>query len=790
MSINLQTQQKLTLDFNQKLYKTVIAKQYDQGSRFVPIQCTDNGIPFLLDSSFDVQVKVLTPDNRALLNTVPVQDDGTLLLELTETMLAYPGKAEVEIVIYDIPNSKRLSTMNFNLLIEPSAYDDERILSSDEFNALTELLEKADSDYTYVITAAQASADAARVSETNAKTSEINTKTSETNASASAVNSAASAKLSESWAVGGTDTRIDEDTDNSKYYASIASARAEEAGTSANSANKQAILAESYFHGGTGTREDEDENCVTAYYEKIKSVADINIANTEKTGLVKAGDDVNVGIDGTMTVPKLTELENLIKGASSASVADTLQAMVTALNDASLADYKVGTNILIKAVNVPDFWISEIYSEKVTYEYTDDDSLIEQVNLNNGTLQTGYYGISFLETDKVVLTDYATNDYVNAKSNEMKSYTDNQISALNKNSIGLENVENVSVNNQTPTFSQAATLENIASGENNSTLWGKVSKAIAELISHISNAAIHITSAERSAWNAKQDASTAITTSNIGSQSVNYASNAGNASNDGNGNNIANTYLPKTGGTMTGALNFANGTYNLVGDDVKIGDVNAAGCLGILGNNAATGIMLMNYDNAGASNNMKLYNATGVLKVENESGAPHILKVGDCVMIKTDGEGGNIQITTPNNKFWEIDAYNENLRIYKNEDGAIYTPAYFNRNDTVFSGSINVLGGIYSNGKLLGGDGTVKATYGYSVSVSADGTVDTTVNFGVTYSSPPAFSFAITSYGGNFHDYLVFTQDITTTYAVVRFYRRTGSQAATMNFNWSAVGVV
>ena len=37
--------------------------------------------------------------------------------------------------------------------------------------------------------------------------------------------------------------------------------------------------------------------------------------------------------------------------------------------------------------------------------------------------------------------------------------------------------------------------------------------------------------------------------------------------------------LALTGGTMTGALNFANNTWNTVGDDVKIGDRNAAGTL-------------------------------------------------------------------------------------------------------------------------------------------------------------------------------------------------------------------
>jgi hypothetical protein len=40
-------------------------------------------------------------------------------------------------------------------------------------------------------------------------------------------------------------------------------------------------------------------------------------------------------------------------------------------------------------------------------------------------------------------------------------------------------------------------------------------------------------------------------------------------------------YLPKSGGTMTGALNFANNTWNNVGDDAAIGDCNVGGHIGV-----------------------------------------------------------------------------------------------------------------------------------------------------------------------------------------------------------------
>ena len=56
---------------------------------------------------------------------------------------------------------------------------------------------------------------------------------------------------------------------------------------------------------------------------------------------------------------------------------------------------------------------------------------------------------------------------------------------------------------------------------------------------------------------------------------------------------VDSTKVAKSGDTMTGALNFANGVANTVGDDVKIGDCNKSGCLGVQGANGTTGIMLI-----------------------------------------------------------------------------------------------------------------------------------------------------------------------------------------------------
>lgn len=59
-------------------------------------------------------------------------------------------------------------------------------------------------------------------------------------------------------------------------------------------------------------------------------------------------------------------------------------------------------------------------------------------------------------------------------------------------------------------------------------------------------------------------------------------------------NKLAN-YLPLSGGTLTGALNFANNIWNVVGDDVAIGDMNIAGTLGVMGKNGNTAIKLVQF---------------------------------------------------------------------------------------------------------------------------------------------------------------------------------------------------
>lgn len=53
--------------------------------------------------------------------------------------------------------------------------------------------------------------------------------------------------------------------------------------------------------------------------------------------------------------------------------------------------------------------------------------------------------------------------------------------------VGLGNVPNVTTDDQTPTYTEAATLAGLISGEKLSTAFGKLAKAVADLIAHLSS---------------------------------------------------------------------------------------------------------------------------------------------------------------------------------------------------------------------------------------------------------------------------------------------------------------
>lgn len=133
---------------------------------------------------------------------------------------------------------------------------------------------------------------------------------------------------------------------------------------------------------------------------------------------------------------------------------------------------------------------------------------------------------------------------------------------VSKGDVGLENVSNVTTNNQTPTFTEASTRVNISSGEKLSIILGKISKVFSDLKAIAFSGSYNdltdkpsIPAAVAVKGNAEslyRTGNVNITKADIGLGNVENTAdadksvkNAMSATKDGNGNVIANTYALK-----------------------------------------------------------------------------------------------------------------------------------------------------------------------------------------------------------------------------------------------------
>lgn len=120
------------------------------------------------------------------------------------------------------------------------------------------------------------------------------------------------------------------------------------------------------------------------------------------------------GAVGTLKIPQADDdaaskyyVDTLNNGANKAVSYGNYSTMITALNNLPKDAYKVGQNIMIVTLNVPDLWVSEVATSTVGYSCSNDAAFVNSLK-TDGYVQVGYYKLSMLETQKVDLTAYPT----------------------------------------------------------------------------------------------------------------------------------------------------------------------------------------------------------------------------------------------------------------------------------------------------------------------------------------------------------------------------------------------
>lgn len=325
----------ISVDFSDKRYISINAKQLDRKSRFLSVTCRNYGEPFRLYSGEHAAfIRYKKPDGYSVYNMCEITSQGEIKVELTEQMLATVGICYADLVIVNkgnavvdkdtgkitaIEDTGILSTMKFYIDVSETVVENSEVESSYEFDGLNDLLEKASADYSNVVTMSKSWA----VGGTGKRDGE-NTNNAQHYSEQSmgymedASDSADSAK---SYAVGGTGTRTGENTDNAKYYRDEAADSAGEASTSAytaqiyavgdpevettlknnakyyyEEARKYSIKSQRYAVGGTDSEDGENQDNSYYYYTNIKEY--VNIAKGEINGAVTtAGENLSKHVD-------------------------------------------------------------------------------------------------------------------------------------------------------------------------------------------------------------------------------------------------------------------------------------------------------------------------------------------------------------------------------------------------------------------------------------------------------------------------------------------------------------
>lgn len=151
----------------------------------------------------------------------------------------------------------------------------------------------------------------------------------------------------------------------------------------------------------------------------------------------------------TSTYATKNELRDGLAGRATTKTYENYQAFVTAVNAMNNTALKVGDNVYIKKLDVPDMWVTAVNATSASYTYTNDQAIINALDTTSG-LTVGYFSFSKLETEKVDLSTYqtktdntleTTSKTVVGAINEVKGTADSALSKANANATEISNLK-------------------------------------------------------------------------------------------------------------------------------------------------------------------------------------------------------------------------------------------------------------------------------------------------------------------------------------------------------------
>lgn len=163
-------------------------KQGDKGSRSIEISLVNEGEPYKIPTGTQVYAHIRKPDRKRVY--MPATFSGNVVnVELTNNALAAAGTATGEVELKTADNTQSLTSITFEMEVEPRVQSDDAIQSSDEMTALeAQMKEYADAE------AARVTAEKSRATAENARAAAEKNRASAESSRASAETARASAE--------------------------------------------------------------------------------------------------------------------------------------------------------------------------------------------------------------------------------------------------------------------------------------------------------------------------------------------------------------------------------------------------------------------------------------------------------------------------------------------------------------------------------------------------------------------------------------------------------------------
>jgi hypothetical protein len=132
---------RMSLDVhNTSSSETVNVKKGDTG-RALYITLMDGGLPYRISQDCYAIFNGKKPDGKVILNDCKIESN-TIIYKITDQTVAAEGLVKCEISLYG-SGGDLITSPRFSLFVAPKVYDEgEEIESSDEFNALADLISK------------------------------------------------------------------------------------------------------------------------------------------------------------------------------------------------------------------------------------------------------------------------------------------------------------------------------------------------------------------------------------------------------------------------------------------------------------------------------------------------------------------------------------------------------------------------------------------------------------------------------------------------------------------------